>query len=227
MEKLPVIIPVLFILTTLLTVFLFYKASGRSKPTLAIITAWLLIQTIIGLSGFYEVTETIPPRFGLLLLPPLATIAFLFTTSGGRNYLDGLNTTTLTLLHIVRIPVEVVLFWLFLYRLVPGLMTFEGRNLDILSGLTAPFIFYFGYIKNKLNNTVLLIWNLACLALLINVVTHAVLSFPSPFQQLAFDQPNTGVLHFPFIWLPGAVVPLVLLSHLASIRQLVYRQKRV
>jgi hypothetical protein len=41
-----------------------------------------------------------------------------------------------------------------------------------------------------------------------------------PFQQFAFDQPNIAVLYFPFIWLPSCVVPLVLLSHLAAIRQL-------
>jgi hypothetical protein len=38
----------------------------------------------------------------------------------------------------------------------------------------------------------------------------------------AFDQPNIAVLYFPFNWLPSCIVPLVLLSHLAAIRQLLY-----
>jgi hypothetical protein len=116
--------------------------------------------------------------------------------------------------------VEIVLFFLFTYKTVPELMTFEGRNFDILSGITAPVIFYFAFIRQQLNRQILLIWNFICLGLLVNIVTNAILSAPFPFQQFAFDQPNIAVLYFPFIWLPCCVVPLVLLSHLAAIRQL-------
>lgn len=94
-------------------------------------------------------------------------------------------------------------------------MTFEGRNFDILSGLTAPIIFYFGFVTKQLDRKVILIWNFICLALLINIVVVAILSAPFPFQQFAFDQPNIAVLYFPFNWLPSCVVPLVLLSHLS------------
>jgi hypothetical protein len=65
-----------------------------------------------------------------------------------------------------------------------------------------------------------------CLGLLINIVSNAILSAPFPFQQFAFDQPNIAVLYFPFIWLPCCVVPLVLLSHLAAIRQLSNYEKK-
>jgi hypothetical protein len=126
----------------------------------------------------------------------------------------------LTILHTVRIPVEIVLFYLFTYKTIPELMTFEGRNLDILSGITAPFVFYFGFIRKKMHHKAILIWNVVCLALLLNIVINAILSAPFQFQQFAFDQPNIAVLYFPFIWLPCCVVPLVVLSHLAAIRQL-------
>jgi hypothetical protein len=220
MENLPSYIGVVFILTTLLTVAIFYKASNNSKTTLVVLLAWLALQTIIGLSGFYAVTNTLPPRFVLLVLPPLLFIIGLFATSKGRRYVDSLDAKTLTILHIVRIPVEMVLYWLCLYKVVPQLMTFEGRNFDILSGLSAPVVFYFGYVKKHVSRKTILIWNFICLGLLINIVVNAVLSAPFPFQKFAFDQPNIAVLYFPFVWLPCCVVPLVLLSHLATIRQL-------
>lgn len=106
-------------------------------------------------------------------------------------------------------------------------MTFEGRNFDILSGISAPFIYYFGFIKYKLSNKILLAWNILCLGLLINIVTNAVLSLPYPFQQFAFSQPNIAILYFPFIWLPAVIVPIVLLSHLASIRVLILQQRKL
>ena len=225
MDTLPIYISIIFGLTTILTVAVFYIAANKSKTTLIILLAWLVIQAGISLTGFYTVTDTIPPRFLLLVIPPLLVIIGLFSTSKGRQYLDSLDAKTLTLLHTIRILVELVLFWLFLNKKVPELMTFEGRNFDILSGLTAPIVYFFGFIKKQLNKTILLLWNFICLGLLINIVFIAVLSAPSPFQKFAFDQPNTAVLYFPFTWLPACVVPLVLLSHLATIRQLLKKGK--
>ena len=220
MEDLPAYISILFGFTTILTAWLFYKATGNSKPVLLIILIWLAVQALIAGSGFYTVTDTLPPRFLLLVLPPLLVIAGLFLSPNGRKFIDGLDLKSLTILHTIRIPVELVLFYLFTYKAVPELMTFEGRNFDILSGITAPVIFYFAFIRKQFDRKVLLIWNVICLGLLVNIVSNAILSAPFPFQQFAFDQPNIAVLYFPFIWLPCCVVPLVLLSHLAAFRQL-------
>ncbi|MES2587363.1 MAG: hypothetical protein V4622_00200 [Bacteroidota bacterium] len=220
MENLPLYISVIFGLTTLLTVYFFYKASNYSKITLLILLAYLVIQSFIGISGFYTVTNTIPPRFILLFLPPLLLMIGLFVTKKGRKYIDHLDVKPLTILHIIRIPIEIVLFCLFMHKVVPELATFEGRNFDILSGITSPFIYYFGFVKKKLNKNIILLWNFICLGLLINIVTYAVLSAPFPFQQFAFDQPNIAVLYFPFNLLPAIVVPLVLFSHLVVIRRI-------
>ena len=100
-------------------------------------------------------------------------------------------------------------------------MTFEGRNFDIVSGITAPIIFYFFFVKKSWRVSLLLAWNFICLGLLLNIVVNAALSAPFAFQQFAFDQPNIAVLHFPFVWLPSFIVVIVLLSHLAAIRKLV------
>jgi hypothetical protein len=226
MENLPVFISLLFGLTTILTVWIFYKATGNSKLVLLLITIWLALQTLIAVSGFYTQTNTVPPRFLLLVLPPALVITSLFMSTKGRNFIDNLDLRTLTLLHTIRIPVEVVLFLLFVNKAIPEIMTFEGRNFDILSGITAPFIFYFAFFRKKMHPKTILIWNLICLALLVNIVANAILSAPSQFQQFAFEQPNIAVLYFPFIWLPSCIVPLVILSHLAAIRQLSKFEKK-
>ena len=131
-----------------------------------------------------------------------------------------MDSGTLTLLHTIRIPVEFVLYWLYLDKQVPKLMTFAGGNYDIISGLTAPVIYYYGFVKKTFSRGILLGWNVICLGLLLNIVARAVLSSPSTFQKLAFDQPNMAILHFPYNWLPSVIVPLVLFSHLVSIRSL-------
>jgi hypothetical protein len=84
---------------------------------------------------------------------------------------------------------------------VPQLMTFAGRNFDIISGITAPVIYFVCFKgSNVTNKKLLLWWNVMALALLLNIVINALLSAPFPFQQFAFDQPNIAILYFPFVW---------------------------
>jgi len=221
MEHLPLYIPATFVLTTLLTLVLLFKASNSSRTVILTMIIWLVIQAVLSLKEFYLITTGVPPRFALSLMPPVLLILILFVTKKGRTYLAEFNAKTLTLLHIVRIPVEFTLYWLFLYKAVPEIMTFEGRNFDILCGLTAPLVYYFGYIKKGLSKGVLLAWNIICLLLLINIVATAILSAPFAFQKFAFEQPNIALFYFPYVWLPSFVVPCVLLAHIVSIRGLI------
>jgi hypothetical protein len=219
-EKLPLSIGIVFALTTILTITLFYQATNRSRTTLFILLGWIVLQAIVSFSGFYLVEDTIPPRMALLAGPALLFIIGLFLTANGRSFLDSLNLKKLTGLHSIRIVVELVLYGLFLHEAVPQLMTFAGRNFDILAGLSAPVAVYFGFVNSTPKKTFLVAWNILCILLLVNIVSLAVLSAPTPLQLLAFDQPDIAILYFPFVWLPCCVVPLVLLSHLASLRLL-------
>jgi hypothetical protein len=226
MEQLPIYINIVFVLSTLLAMLLLYKATNYSKTVIIITLVWLVLQTAISLTGFYTFTKSVPPRFALLLMPPMILIVMLFITKKGRGFTGGFDIKTLTLFHVVRIPVELTLYWLYQHKAIPQIMTFEGRNFDILCGLTAPLVYYFGYIKNVLGKNVILVWNITCLFFLANIVIMAVLSAPFPFQKFGFDQPNIAIFYVPFIWLPGFIVPAALLAHLATIRQLIKGSKQ-
>lgn len=225
-ENLPLYIVVTFIMSTLITVGIFQYATKRgafssnaTKVLSILIPFWLIFQATIAVTGFYKVTDSIPPRIVIFgIAPALLTIIALFVFA--RDFILKLPLQTLTIIYIVRIPVELVLHWLFQNNQIPQLMTYEGANFDILSGITAPIIYWLAFRGAKINKPVLLIWNFLALLLLLNVVIRALLSFPSPLQQLAFDQPNRAIIYFPFVWLPTVVVPIILFSHLASIWQL-------
>jgi hypothetical protein len=227
-ENPPFYVPATFILTTFLTVGIFLYAIKRgafSSTTTKILSFllpfWLLFQAVLAITGFYEKTDSVPPRLFLFaVLPFLLTIILLFIFSR-KDLIERLPLKTLTLLHVIRIPVELVLLWLYQYDLIPQLMTFESRNPDILSGITAPIIAWLAFRGGKINRHLLIGWNIFGLILLLNIIIHSILAFPSPLQQLAFDQPNRGVIYFPYIWLPSIVVPIVMFSHLASLWQLI------
>ncbi|WP_410222011.1 hypothetical protein [Pedobacter sp.] len=225
----------IFWLTTLVTFAFFIvilknadEQTGK-RNTLKVtsfLILWLIVQAILTLKNVYSNDiNSIPPKilvFGIL--PPVLTTCILFITKGGRRLIDSLPLKQITYLHIIRIPIEVVLYGLFLNKMIPELMTFEGRNFDIITGITAPLIAYYGFSRKMLSRKIILIWNFICLGLLINIIINAFLSAPSPLQKFAFDQPNTAILHFPFSWLPTFIVPIVLFGHLVAIRQLLKKQ---
>ena len=214
-------LPAVMIATTLCTAALLLAAVRISGAESRKITAFgtvaaaiLVVQGALAYFGFYLELQALPPRF-ILGAPPAILILLLMTFALVPRGQEPLR--TLTLLHTVRIPVELVLWGLFLHGQVPKLMTFEGLNPDILSGLSAPLIAWLGFNKGKPRRAVLVVWNLAAIVLLFNIVWHAVLSVPTPFQRYGFDQPNVGVLYFPFIWLPAFIVPAVLTAHVWSL----------
>ena len=218
MNHLPFYVPAVFVLTTVLSIYFFYRASNQNLRLLIIVVIWMVSQSLIAATGFFTVVDKFPPRLLMLIALPLLGIAAMFFTPKGRSLIERFDVKKLTLLHTIRIGIEVVLFWLFVNKTMPEFMTFEGRNFDLLSGLTAPFVYYFGFVKRRITAKAMLTWNIVCLLILLFTVSNAILSAPTPFQKFAFDQPTIAVLYFPFVWLPGVVVPLVILSHLITIR---------
>jgi len=226
-ENLPSYVSIVFILTTLLTLGIFFRAIRNTvydtlaAKTVVFLTAfWLFFQGIFSIYGFYTDTSSFPPKLALFGVFPAIFFILAIFIFARKTFIEPLPLKTLTVLSIIRIPVELVIFWLFQNKLMPQIMTFEGWNFDILSGISAPIIAWFAFRGGKINRPILIIWNIAALILLFVIVSIAIFSLPTPIQKLAFEQPNYAVLYFPFIWLPTIVVPIVLFSHLASLWQL-------
>lgn len=216
----------LFILTLILTIYLFYRALVAVRKKFprqfvylsAVFLTWMFLQGVLSWSGFYLVTDAIPPRFPLLIVPTILVILYLviFKRSQLRRSVDA---KAITLMHVIRIPVEIVLWRLAIEGAIPELMTFEGRNYDILAGLSAPLIAWMAFKGEQPNRRLLFWWNVAALMLVLNIVGNAIVSVPGPIQLQAFEQPNTGVLYFPFAWLPSVIVPIVFFGHAAGLIQ--------
>ena len=234
-ENLPTYIPIVFVITVVFTLIIFYwiirnsnseKVRNRSNLILVVALFWLTLQGFLSYNGIYSHgLNAIPPKMLLLgVLPNIFLIISLFFTQRGNRFIDSLSIEKYTYINVVRIPVEFVLLWLYLNKAIPQSMTFEGLNYDIIMGLTAPLIIYYGYKKKKLTTPIILVWHVIGIVLLMSVVVIGLFSAPFPIQKLAFDQPNIGLLYFPFSWLPTFIVPIVILGHLISIRQIIKKK---
>ena len=226
-ENLPGHVGPVFMITTFVCVIWFLHIlrsnaanSGFGKLLLFLIPAWLIFQTVIAIGGTYLNTSAYPPRLFLFGGGPALILVIGCLVFARGSLIASLPLAALTLIHVIRIPVEIVLNWLYEAGLVPAIMTFHGQNFDIISGITAPVVYLIAFRKGRVNVPILLVWNLAALALVLNIVITAILAAPPPLQLLAFYQPNRAVLYFPFSWLPTIIVPIVLLCHFASICKL-------
>jgi len=218
-ENLPNSIELLFIATCILTIGLFYYSNGKPKRLTFLIILWSMVQSALAYVGFYQITDSIPPRFGLVLIPATVLIIFGLLPKQQEWVSEKRDTTVSTFLHSVRLPVEIVLFGLFTNKMIPELMTFEGRNYDIILGITAPIIGWL-FIKKKVNKQVLLLWNIVGLAFVLFILVNGILSAALPFQQFGFEQPNRALNYFPFVLLPATIVPIVIWTHLSDIFKL-------
>lgn len=224
MENIPAYVSIVFILTTFATVAILLQAAKAAdlqttagRILLFTLPLWIVLQSILGVGGFYQWTDSFPPRIFIFGVLPPVILSLAYLVFFRSSFVDRLPLRYLTLIHAVRIPVELVLYWLATAGAVPQIMTFAGWNFDILSGFLGLALFFFGFRAEKAIRPLLIAFNLLGLVLLLTIVTIAVLSLPTPVQQLAFDQPNRAVLVFPYNFLPTIVVPIVLFAHLAGL----------
>lgn len=204
-------IQIVFIIISLLSLISFYLGAGRDKTLLLLFISW---QFIVGTLAILKIFEKHPSLFPLLIVGTVVVTI----VSLKRIDTKKINPTILLAIHILRVPVELVLYQLFLERKIPNLMTFKGWNFDIVIGISALAIFVYQLImKQKIGRQFFIIWNIVGMIFLFVIVSLAILSSPLPIQQFAFDQPNIAVLEFPYCFLPTCVVPIVLISHILLI----------
>jgi hypothetical protein len=184
------------------------------------LVGWLALTGMLAERGFFDDFQSIPPRLVLALGPPLLTLLALTFSRRIAPLLAALPPAWPVAAQTFRIPVEIVLWRLAVAGVIPELLSFTGRNVDILVGLTAPVVAYACFVRRAWPARVAVWWNWAGIVILLNVVVHAQLSAPTPWRLFETDPPTTFIADWPYIWLPDFLVPLAWLLHAVSLRQL-------
>ncbi len=217
-----------FLFTLALALFLFYQSfqPGRErKPvlmTFIFIVLWMALQSYLALTGFYCSFATMLPRLLYALLPPLLVVFYVGLL---KNIIHAFRLRWLTILHVVRLPMSLLLLSLYYDKQVPVEMTCKGRDFDLLAGLTSVLFVHHTFYQTSAGLKQLLVWHVLAMLLLLHSIITAVLSLPVSFQMFGHAQPNSAFCHFPFIWLVSLLWPLVLLIHLVAIRKILQHLK--
>jgi predicted transcriptional regulator len=195
------------------------KKSRFLRQVVISLVAWFVIVAAWSSTGMMASFDIFPLNFMPVIVVPLAAIIVWVSFSQNlRDVLHQISPSTILYLQSFRVFVEITLWMLFVAHAVPEQMTFEGRNFDILVGLTGPVMAVL-VARNRVSKTGLIIWNIAGLCLLINIVTIAILSTPTPVRMFMNEPSNTIVAYFPSSLLPAFLVPLAYTLHFFSLKQ--------
>ena len=194
------------------------RAGAGVRPVLAILFAYVAIPGHLARTGALSAWDAVPPPALLLLLGLTVLTALIVFSVVGARMADGIPLGAVVLLQSFRIPVEWVLHRLAVEGAVPAAMTWEGRNFDVVTGITALVLGLVLMRGARIPRAVVLGWNLLGLALLANIVVVAVRASPA-FRAFP-GPPNLLPSTFPWIWLPSFLVEVALGSHLLVFRQL-------
>jgi len=193
--------------------------------TSIIIALWMIVLAVLSANGFFADFSKLPPRPALAILLPLPFVLFLAFSKRGTRFLQSVPRQWFVFMQSFRIFVEVLLWLAFMAGMLPVQMTFDGLNFDVITGLLALPIGYLLARGKNYSSTAGIIYNIVGLALLLNILVIAVLSMPSPFRYFLNEPSNVLVAQFPYIWLPGVLVPLAYSLHILSLRQLLTRKQ--
>ena len=193
--------------------------------TILLLAVWTALLLVLSYNGFFSQFETLPPRPALVLLIPLPIVLVIAFSKKGTQLLQSLPTQWLVWMQSFRIAVELLLLMAFLKNLLPVQMTFEGLNFDILSGILALPVGYLLSRKKSYAPQLAIAYNVIGMLLLLNILVIAVLTMPTPFRYFQNEPANTLVAQFPFILLPGILVPIAYTLHIFSLRQLLTAKK--
>ncbi|HEX5170605.1 MAG TPA: hypothetical protein VFW11_15620 [Cyclobacteriaceae bacterium] len=190
------------------------------------IVLWVIVVGVLSLTGFFSLPGSLPPRPVLIILVSLVTAILLARSVKVSELLSVTPLQWLVYIQSFRIFVELILWQGYLRGLLPVQMTFEGSNFDILSGLLAIPAGWMISHNPASSRVVGIVYNVVGIILLVNILTIAVLSMPTPFRYFMNEPSNVIVGEFPFIYIPGAFVVLAIFMHVFSLRQLALMKKQ-
>lgn len=179
---------------------------------------WL---ALTGLAAGRGALHFSPPATMLVVFVLILAIAIGVTGSPlGKQIAIGVPLSALVGYQGFRVIVELLMHRAYMEGLMPIQMSYSGRNVDIVTGLTAIALGAWLASGVRQSRRLLLAWNTLGSLLLANIVGIALLSAPTPLRVFVNEPANVWITRPPWIWLPAVMVLAALLGHLLVYRRL-------
>ena len=197
-----------------------YLGASSVRVLAAGLVGWLLYVATLSELGIVGNPALKPPGIFYIVVPVLAFVAlFGVRSKRAAAVASALPLGLLLGAQVFRVAVEFGLHRLWQQGFVPKLMTYEGGNVDILIGLSAPLVAWLVG-SGRIGRRAAVAWNLLGLLALVNIIVRSALTAPGPLNLLHAEVPNLAVGIFPYTFIAGFFAPLAVLLHVLSIRHL-------
>ncbi|MEM6325628.1 MAG: hypothetical protein AAF791_00785 [Bacteroidota bacterium] len=192
----------------------------RTGATALGLAVWMGATAVLAQSGRLSQFDTLPPpALPVLVGLLIGTIVFALSPIG-RRLAHGVPLAALVGVQVFRVPLELLLHRLYTEGVLPVQVTYEGWNYDIATGLLA-LLLAGALWRTRVPRAWVAAWNGLGLVLVAVVVSTAVLSLPTPFQQFTAEPTTVAVVStVPLIWLPTVLVQAAVLGHVLVFRRL-------
>jgi hypothetical protein len=196
-----------------------WAARRRRTAAIAALTAvWLLVTLLAAGSGVLRRFDAVPPPFAGLLVAIIAVGIGVGCSPLGTRLVRGLPLWILVGSQVFRFPLELLMHRASEEGVMPVQMSYSGLNYDIVTGISAGLLGWW-LARGRVPRVVVALWNWMGFALLVNIVTVAIVSTPL-FRWFGDDRLNTFVTYPPFVWLPAVLVTAALVGHILVWRKL-------
>lgn len=182
---------------------------------------WMAGTWTAAASGVLSHWDWKPPTFLLVVVATFVMTGWLSFGRVGLRLARFVPLWVLVGVHGFRLPLELAMHEMANRHIMPSVMSYSGRNFDIVTGLTALLVAA-ALRRGSGGSRLALIWNWIGLGLLVNVVGVALLATPV-FEYFGPAQVNTWVTLTPFIWLPTVMVLAAFAGHIIVFRAVVDR----
>ncbi len=182
----------------------------------AVLAGWFVIVAILAATRALQDGHGIgTPGLGLAVALPIVLMWLgVMRVPSLRKGLDDAPLPALVGVHVVRILGVSFLILQANHRLPTPFAPVAGWG-DIVAGVAAVPVAWLVYKQVKGWRAVLAAWNLFGLADLVTAVSLGVLSSPGPLRRI-FTEPGAGLMStLPWLLIPGFIVPLLGMTHLA------------
>ena len=181
------------------------------------VTLWMSVTGALAATGALHFSS--PPTM-LPVFPALIALAIGIALSPlGRRIAIALPVSVLVGFQSFRIVVELLLHRAYTEGLMPVQMSYSGRNMDIVTGITAVIVGLW-LTREPASPRLMFAWNTLGVVLLLNILVVALLSAPTPMRVFMNEPSNVWVTRAPWIWLPTVMVLAAIMGHVLVYRRL-------
>lgn len=192
------------------------RAGGEARAAI-IAMAWAALTA--GLAGSGRLSFSSPPTMPAVLVAGFALAVAFALSPTGRQLATSMPLWVLVGFQAFRLPLELLMHRAYEEGVMPVQMSYSGLNFDIVTGTTALVLGIVLAVR-RVPLVWVRAWNALGVLLLLNILSIALLSAPTPMRLFTNEPANVWITWFPFVWLPAILVQAAVIGHLLIIQRL-------